>query len=443
MGKRLSHHLGYVKEAEVLLTNAGAEAGDTIKLTTEDGRVLEGVLMPRHDLSGEDIVTIKLASGYNAGVRVGGMSRVELLKRAGRRPAAPLLPESAAGRPRVELLGTGGTIASYVDYRTGAVHPAATADELAGAVPEIFGIADVRPRVVFQVFSEDMTPKDWQKLAREVADAFRDGARGVVIPHGTDTMGLTAAALSFMLRDLPGPVVLVGAQRSSDRPSSDAAMNLLAAVRVAATADVGEVIVAMHESTSDERVALHRGTRVRKLHTSRRDAFRSVNVPPVGFVSGEKVELAAHARPASRAGLKLLDRLEEDVGLLWSFPGLTGKHLEGAAGRGVVVAGTGLGHIAQRLLPDVARLVQKGRFMAMASQCIHGRVDMKVYSTGRDLLAAGMVPAHDMLPETAYVKLLWVLGNAKDRDEARRLFETDLVGEIAERTPVDSFGEAV
>ncbi|MGQ0536499.1 MAG: Glu-tRNA(Gln) amidotransferase subunit GatD [Methanobacteriota archaeon] len=425
---------------EKALAEAGAEVGDRVSVKTTDGHRYEGVVMPRHDFSGAEVLTLKLDNGYNVGVSVGTKTEVELVAVQKGAPKKERALPAARGRPRVSLLGTGGTIASYVDYRTGAVHPATTAEELAFAVPEVFEVADVRARVAYQIFSEDMTAEHWRTLAREVAKEFAGGARGVVVPHGTDTLAFTAAALSFMLQDLPGPVVLVGAQRSSDRPSSDAAMNLKSAVAVAATADLGEVVVVMHEATGDTRAAVHRGNRVRKMHTSRRDAFQSVNCAPLGHVDERGVELASHARGAGKGPVRVVDAWADDVGLLQFYAGITEKQLEAACGRGLVIAGTGLGHVSQRFLPKLEKLAKKA-VVVMASQCLSGRVNMKVYSTGRDLMRAGLVGAEDMTPETAWVKLSWALGQTKDRDEAIRLFVTPVAGESGDRTPIHGFGQ--
>ncbi|HEV8361170.1 MAG TPA: Glu-tRNA(Gln) amidotransferase subunit GatD [Candidatus Thermoplasmatota archaeon] len=426
---------------EKLIRDAGAQPGDVVEVRAAKGS-FRGVLMPHHDFSAGDIVTVKLSTGYNAGVRVDADSTLELVQRATKHAAQRTLPTRKPGLPPVSLLGTGGTIASYVDYRTGAVHPATTAEELTFAVPEIFEVADVRPRVVFQVFSEDMTPQHWVQLAKEVAAEFAAGARGVVVPHGTDTLAYTAAALSIMLRDLPGPVVLVGSQRSSDRPSSDAALNLRGAVLAAAQAELGEVVVAMHATASDAALALHRGTRVRKMHTSRRDAFQSVNCAPLGEVRDGRVTIAQHARPPGKGPVRVEAELEEDVALVQAFPGMRPEHLERAAGKGLVIAGSGLGHVPQRLIPTVAKLTKRGTLVAMSSHCLNGRANMRVYSTGRDLLQAGCIDAGDMLPETAYIKLMWALARARSREEAIRLFATGLAGELGERTPLDAFGGA-
>lgn len=413
---------------------AGVHVGDTVRLAAP-GRVDEGVLMPRHAFSATDVAILKLASGYNVGVRVSEKTTIELVRR-GVPAATPTRPVPAAGaKPSIALLGTGGTIASYVDYRTGAVHPAATAEDLAFATPEIFEFANVRAEKVFQVFSEDLTPENWLELAKRVKAAFDGGARGVVIPHGTDTLGFTAAALAFLLRDLPGPVVLVGAQRSSDRPSSDAATNLVAACRLAASADLGEVVACLHESSSDLRIAIHRGVRVRKNHSSRRDAFKSINAAPLGFVEGDRISLTQAHRARSEKPCRAYAKIASDVALVHSYPGLTGEALERIiTGRGAVIAGTGLGHLPNRTLEAVQRLTNRGALLVMATQTLWGRVDMKVYSTGRDLFQRGVVPASDMIPETAYVKLCWALANASSRDEAAEWMRTDQAGEMEPRT---------
>jgi glutamyl-tRNA(Gln) amidotransferase subunit D len=322
-------------------------------------------------------------------------------------------------------------------------------DELASAVPEIARTADLSTRIVFSMFSEDLQPEHWQRLAREVKAEFDAGARGVVVTHGTDTLQFTAAALSFFLHDLPGPVVLVGAQRSSDRPSSDASGNLHAAVAVAALTDLGEVVAVMHGGTGDGVDLIHRGTRVRKMHTSRRDAFRSVNALPLGEVEvppagGEpRVRLEQPYRPRGPGPVRVDDAINERVAMIQSYPGLWPDHIESVVLDGVVLVGTGLGHVAKRTFPALEKLHKDGKLVFMASQCLHGRVNMNVYSTGRDLQRLGVVPCEDMLPEVAYVKAMWALAHGKDRDDAVRLFRTPLAGEIDARSPVDEFGDEV
>jgi glutamyl-tRNA(Gln) amidotransferase subunit D len=417
-----------------------AQPGDRIRVKTADGATFEGLLMPRHSFSGGDILTVKLDNGYNVGLLATG-SRVDVVEPGKPRERQLPKPPMDPSKPTIAILGTGGTIASFVDYRTGGVTPATRPEELAAAAPRLFEFCNVRAEVVFNMFSEDMQPEHWTKIAERAAWHLNNGARGVVIPHGTDTLSHTAAALAFSLRDLPGPVVLVGSQRSSDRPSSDAGMNLLAAARVAATADLGEVVVVMHATTDDDACAIHRATRVRKMHTSRRDAFQSVNVPPLGHVRADKVELASAARKPA-AGPAVCDAAwDEQVSMILSYPGLWPEHIEDVVLKATVIVGTGLGHIAQRCIPGIKSVIAKGAHVVMASQCIHGAVNMNVYSTGRDLLQLGVLPADDMLPEVAYIKMMWILGHTEDPAEVRRLFRTPLAGEMGEPVDVRAFGQ--
>lgn len=416
------------------------EPGSRIRVTTADGATFEGILMPRHAFSGADILTVKLPNGYNLGLQEDGAT-VEVLEGPRKTRVEYQAPAEDPRKPTIAILGTGGTIASFVDYRTGGVTPATRPEELAAAVPELQDLCNVRAEVVFEMFSEDMQPEHWTRIAERAAWHLNNGCHGVVVGHGTDTLHYTSAALSFCMKDLRGPVVLVGSQRSSDRPSTDAGQNLLAAARVAALSDIGEVVVAMHETSDDHRIALHRGTRVRKMHTSRRDAFQSVNVRPLGYVEGESIEWTRPVRHADPdAETKVDAAWDEEVSMILSYPGLWPEHIEDVVRKATIIVGTGLGHIARRCLPGIESVIVRGAHVVMASQCIHGRVNMNVYSTGRDLLQQGVLPADDMLPEVAYIKMMWILGHTEDPDEVRRLFRTDLVGEMDDPTDPLAYG---
>jgi glutamyl-tRNA(Gln) amidotransferase subunit D len=257
-------------------------------------------------------------------------------------------------------------------------------------------------------------------------------------------MGYTAAALSFMLKGLHRPVVLVGSQRSSDRPSSDAALNLISAVTVAGRSDIAEVCVVMHGSTEDDFCLIHRGTKVRKCHTSRRDTFMSINDIPIGMVKARELKLFRkdynHATPVGK--VRLDEKFEPKVALLKVTPGMPSSVIDGmlrAGDKGIVLEGTGLGHVPQSLFAGLKRAMAKKVPVVMTSQCLWGRVDMKVYSTGRDLLQLGVIPGEDMLPEVAWVKLMFALGHAKDPEKVSKIMRSNLAGEITPRTRPDVF----
>src|SRR5438132_1268216 len=264
------------------LKKSKAKIGSVIRLTSNSGEVFEGTLIPRSDYSDHTHVVLKMKNGYNIGISLDRTEKLEVIGE-GEKPhfTKPSPPVSHVGLPNVVVISTGGTIASRVDYRTGAVQPALTAADLASVVPELSSIAEIDAHILLSEYSENIGPTHWKGMAEEVAKRIANGAEGVVISHGTDTLHYTAAALSFTLANLPVPVLLVGAQRSSDRPSSDAASNLTGAVALAARADMALVGVAMHQDLSDHIIVAHRGTRVRKCHTSRRDAFKSINSTPI------------------------------------------------------------------------------------------------------------------------------------------------------------------
>ena len=337
--------------------------------------------------------------------------------------------------PHLSIVSTGGTIASRIDYRTGSVTSQFDANDILVAIPELAKVANYRTIPLATILSENMTPVIWQELARAVYKEIKNGVTGVIITHGTDTMAYSSAAISFMI-DTPVPVIFVGSQRSADRPSSDNAMNAVCAAS-AATSDLGEVAVVMHATTNDDTCAIHRGTRVRKMHSSRRDAFRSMGIDPIGSVAypSREVSLKSYAVRRGSQTLALHDKLQEHCGLVQFYPGMSPDLLKAYEGyKGLVLAGTGLGHVSTTLLPSLKKLIKSGTIVLMTTQCMQGRVCDRVYDTGRDLLTAGVIEGGDMLPEVALVKMMWVLGNERDPERAAALMQTDLKGECNRRS---------
>jgi len=411
--------------------------GDRVRVDRAD-RTYEGVLLPS---STDDHLVVKLEGGYNVGVDRDGADvdvlaedvyEIDGTDSTGADEGESSEIEFDDDLPTISLISTGGTIASTVDYRTGAVTAQFDAEDVLRAVPDLAGRANYRGRVVANILSENMEPPMWQELAQVVAEEIEAGADGVVVMHGTDTMQYSASALSFML-ETPVPIVFTGSQRSADRPSSDNVMNAVSAVE-AAKSDCAEVMVCMHASESDDRCALHRGTRVRKNHTSRRDAFETVGAKPLGEVDYETEEITFRRDYQQRgeADLAIDADLEDDVELVKFTPGMDPAFLDVVEGsEGLIVEGTGLGHVHTDLIPRLAELIADGTTVVMTSQCLEGRVCDRVYDTGRDLLEAGVIEAGDTLPGTAKVKLMWALANSEDVEEA---MSTSLAGELQERS---------
>ncbi len=454
----------YSAELESEFRKKGIAEGDRIRVASDAG-VFEGRLMPRPHHGDAGIIVLKLDNGYNTGVRP---VSVELVSKPRRAAAGTEHEEKAkegdmslpAGNEHarlrsaegdISILGCGGTIASRIEYETGAVYPSISPQDLRAAFPELERWP-IHARQLFALFSEDLNAHHWRLLADEVEKEIKAGSGGVVVMHGTDTMSYTSAALSFMLQNLPVPVVFVGSQRSSDRPSSDNEMNLLNAV-FAATHDFGEVGLCMHADTNDDYCHLHRGTRVRKMHTSRRDAFRSINSPPLFAVDYRTKRFdclltpPAEYKKRSKGPLLARKNLNSNVGLVYTHPNIKPEFIAKLdVYDGVVLMATGLGHVPTNsmndksvhgILPQIKGLISSGIPVVIAPQTIYGRLCMRVYSNGRLLMDAGAIgDGADWTPETAYSKLCWVLGQTKDMGKIREMMLTDYAGEITPRSEV-------
>lgn len=416
-----------------------------VRMDTSRGG-FEGLLLPRSETSDADHLVLKLSSGYNIGIR---HDTVRSIEKVGYREAHYKIPEKEfpvdPANPRVKLFGTGGTIASRLDYRTGAVIPAFSPGELYGSVPELADICNLETEKLFGVFSENMGPEQYLILANRVGEAIEQGYDGVVIGHGTDTMHHTAAALSFMVQRPPVPIVMVGSQRSSDRPSSDAAQNLINATWAAARGPIAEVMVCMFGPTSDRYNLLHRGTRVRKMHSSYRSTFRTLGDIPLAMVEKGKITPLKDDYRQRRDDREVDVRatFEERVTLVYYYPGMQADVIEALVERGykgIVIAGTGLGHVNRATYPALERARDAGVQVYMTLQTLWGFVQMHVYETGREILQLGVVPLANMLPEVAYIKLGWALGaHPDDPAAARELMQRPIAGETTEREPHDGY----
>ena len=435
---------GYREPAlKVLKENQVQVWSDTV-LETSQG-TFQGIILPRSETSDPDHIVIKLRNGYNIGIDV---KTILSIKEIGRRKANYKIPEkdfpNDPTKPDVTLLGTGGTIASRLDYRTGAVIPAFSPGELYGSVPELANYCNLNTKKLYGVFSENMGPEQWIGIAEKIGEEIQKGTQGIVIGHGTDTMHHTAAILSFMVQGSPIPIIMVGSQRSSDRPSSDAALNLIHAVKTAAESDIAEVMVCMFGPTSDQYGLLHRGTRVRKMHSSYRSTFRTIGDIPLAMVNKKKITPLSHDYKKRRKdkNVSIQTSFEEKVSIVYYYPNMKPDIIESLIDngyRGIVIAGTGLGHVNKPLYASLERACKKGIAVYMTVQTLWGYVQMYVYETGREIMDLGVVPSMNMLPEVAYVKLGWTLGQTKEPDEVKRTMLTPIASEITEREPYNGY----
>ena len=440
----MSGREGYKNDALETLSRFDAYIWDDVLIETSRGD-FRGIILPRSEFDDSDHLVMKLASGYNVGIDV---HTIRSMKKLGKREAHYKIPEkefpTSPDKPNIKLLGTGGTIASRLDYRTGAVIPAFSPGELYGAVPELADICNLSTEKLFAVFSENMGPKEYITLARAIGREIERGIDGIVIGHGTDTMHHTASALAFMVQNPPVPIVMVGSQRSSDRPSSDAAINLIHATTAAGRSEIAEVMVCMFGPTSDEYGLLHRGTRVRKMHSSYRSTFRTIGDIPLAIVTRNGVRPLRddYNRRREDKKVELYPFFEERVALLYYYPNMHRDIIDSLVDngyKGIVIAGTGLGHVNKPVYPAIERATAKGVAIYMTVQTLWGYVHMFVYDTGRDLMAKGIIPAENMLPEVAYIKLGWALGQTDNLNRVREIMLRPICGEITEREPHDGY----
>jgi len=439
-----ANYKGYREPALSVLKENQVQVWSDVEMHTTRG-VFKGIILPRSETADARHIVLKLRNGYNIGV---GVETIQYIKEVGRKEAHYKIPEKEfpydPKKPRVKLLGTGGTIASRLDYRTGAVIPAFSPGELYGSVPELADYCNLETEKLYGVFSENMGPEQWIGTAEAIGREIRKGVQGIVIGHGTDTMHHTAAVLSFMVQNSPIPIVMVGSQRSSDRPSSDAALNLIHAVKTAAESDIAETMVCMFGPTSDQYGLLHRGTRVRKMHSSYRSTFRTISDIPLAMVDRRKITPLRndYKRRRNDREVTINTAFEEKVSIVYYYPNMQPDIIDALVDngyRGIVIAGTGLGHVNKPLYPSLKRAYEKGIAVYMTVQTLWGYVQMYVYETGREIMQLGVVPAANMLPEVAYVKLVWALGQTSDLEKVKEIMLTPIAGEITEREPYNGY----
>ena len=430
---------------DIFLNKYGLKVGDRVEIKVENRKV-EGLIMPKHIFSEPDVLVIKMDNGYNIGIKISKIEEVKKIKMEYARKES-ILRSSIHIRdslPRIKILAVGGTILSKVDYRTGGVRSAVDPRELVDIIPEVVNIAEIDTEVIMSKYSEHLTHNDWRFISEKVYEAYKGNYDGIVILHGTDTLGYTSAALSFSVRGIPIPVILVGSQRSSDRPSSDAAINLLSALYAAGHIKFSGVFVAMHINTSDDEVGIHIGTRVRKNHTSMRSAFQSIGLPPIAIIRNySKIEYddivsdLVMLNERGRDNLIFKPNFSKGVALIKFYPGMSPEIFKFLAEdhKVIIIEGTGLGHVSDRVIDTLKPIIRDGTRVYMTSQCIWGRVNMNVYDTGRELLRIGVQPLEDMLSETAYVKASWILGNYSE-DALDELMLTNLANEMLNRSLV-------
>ena len=428
----MSEYRGYQGNSLGFLKTNQISVGDSVNILAEI--TYSGIIMPRYEHSDDKHIVLKLKSGYNIGLEISKIEKIEKNQETIKITKTDEKIEKVKGLSKILLLSTGGTIASKVDYRTGAVTPILTAEELNSSVPELATIANIDAEVLFSEYSENIMPEHWLKIAEKIKEFSKSDYTGIIIAHGTDTMHYTSSFLSFALAGFPIPIVLVGSQRSSDRASSDAALNLIGATKFIIESNTKGIYIVMHQDENDDTIACHLGTRVRKNHTSKRGAFQTIGDNPAFIITENQIQ-----KNITKDFFKINEfqskiNLDTKVALVKYHPGydpnLLNQLIENGY-KGIIFEGTGLGHIGKVMYENVKKANEKGVFLGMTSQCIDGRIGMTVYESGRDLLDLGIIPLENMIPEVALVKAMWAIGNYQNIDEVKKIMLKNIASELS------------
>ena len=428
----MSEFRGYKGNSLEFLKINKISVGDSVNILADI--TYSGIIMPRYEHGDDKHIVLKLKSGYNIGLEIAKIEKVEKNQETAKILDKKEGIEKNQKLPNILLLSTGGTIASKIDYRTGAVTPILTAEELNSSVPELSKIANIDAKVLFSEYSENIMPEHWLKIAEKVNEYSKSEYSGIIIAHGTDTMHYTSSFLSFALAGFPIPIVLVGSQRSSDRASSDAALNLIGATKFIIENNTKGIYIVMHQDKNDDTIACHIGTRVRKNHTSKRGAFQTIGDNPAYIITENQIQ-----KNISKDFFKVNEfqskiNLDTKVALVKYHPGYDPNLLEKIIKmgyKGIIFEGTGLGHIGKIMYESVRKANEKGIFLGMTSQCIDGRIGMTVYESGRDLLNLGIIPLENMIPEVALVKAMWAIGNFQNIEDVKKIMLENIASELS------------
>lgn len=417
--------------------------GSIVRVWLKNQQSIDGIILPSEE---EEFVLIKLESGYNIGIAKDNIVKIEKIgeKKLEKFPEAKLKSQA---KKSIVVIIAGGTISSRVDYTTGAVSALMKPENLLFLVPELNNFAKIKVDFAFSVLSENITSEHWKILVKKVEKWLNDeNVDGIIITHGTDTLHYTSSALSFMLKNINKPVVITYAQRSSDRPSTDAILNLIASAHVALS-DIAEVVVVGHRSLDDKYCLVLRGTKVRKMHSTRRDTFRPINALPIAKVDGNgNIEWLSNYKKKPVQNQKQKPYAEavfnEKVALVKFYPNADPEILNfyyKKGYKGIIIEATGMGHVnvdeknKTKNWLNVINKLSKKMLICFTTQTIYGSLNQNVYSTARQLSSAGVVYLKDMLSETAYVKLGYTLAKTKNLEEAKTMMLTNLAGEFSAR----------
>jgi glutamyl-tRNA(Gln) amidotransferase subunit D len=418
-----------------------SKQGDIIEIK-KDKKTIIGTYIRS---SKEDTITIKLKSGYNLSIKKKNIQSLKILKNKKDKKNSVLNLKYNKKLPIISILHTGGTIASKVDYSTGGVYSSFEPKQILNTTPELKKIANIQSVFISNIMSEDIRFKDYKKIINAIKQELKTKTKGIIVSHGTDTLSLTATALSFAFENPQIPIILVGSQRSSDRGSSDSTMNLVCAAEFITKTDFKGVAICMHKSMSDDICSILPATKTKKMHTSRRDAFKVINGKEIANINykTKKVNFTTKLKQNKESIIK--DKFEDKIAIIKTYPNMYPDLINTLIEKkykGLILESSGIGQAptnTKENLPNynaLKKFINSGGFVILTSNCIFGRVHPHIYTNCRRLEDIGIIFGEDMLTETAFIKLAWLLGNYK-KSEVKELITKNLRGEISKRTKIE------
>ncbi len=396
----------------------------------------------------ENLVIIKLKSGYDIAIPKDTIDSIYIIDKSIKiEEKEEKESKSKIENPDITIITTGGTISSKIDYKTGGVSPSIDSKDYFRISPDLQKQGKIAVVNLMRKLSENMLPSDWIKIAEESYSEIKNGSKGIIVTSGTDTMHFASAALSFLLNPLSVPIVFTGSQRSTDRGSTDAATNLLLSAFAAKNFQGGESVICMHANLNDEYNYILRGNKARKMHTERRDAFRPINIKPLAKVYTDgKIKEISPEIITKKENTRLNDKIDDKVKLIYGYPSMGGDIIDYYTNNkvhGLVIAATGFGNLPleDKTVVDALKKAEKEQIpIVITSQTVYGSTNKFVYSTLREISKFdNIMYVGDMTTETAFVKLMFALGNSKELEEIKKIMSNNLAGETKERREIDEF----
>jgi glutamyl-tRNA(Gln) amidotransferase subunit D len=388
--------------------------GDKIKLRTKT-KTWEGYTLESYD---PEIILLKLESGYNIGIRENEILDAKIIEKAKLSTVNKQPLTLNKQLPNIVIIITGGTISARLDPTTGGT-TWTDKEEILNIAPELNKICNIiKIESPFLKASEDMSFPEWKKIAETCEIYLNDKTiDGIIITHGTDTLHYTSAALSYFIKDLNKPIALTYSQRSIDRASTDAALNLLCAAKFA-TSDIAEIALIGHKDTNDNICLAMPARAVRKMHTSARNTFKIINSEPIAEITPEKITILKTFNARNNKEPKIDTKFSDKIATIKITPDQDPSIIEyyqQQGYKGIILETTGLGHVPGKSskfnwLPKIKKAIDNGMIICATAQTIYGRLNPNVYSSGRELQKTGIIFLNET-SETAFVKLGWVLGH--------------------------------